>query len=109
MPTPKPEDLLADAIQQLPVTRVAEAYRRDRDVLGLHLSDELRALLQDAAAVRDLNPTAYVRRALYAFLAHDLHLDYEHIARDEPARRGKPKEHGMGHGNWVIEGLRKRR
>lgn len=82
----------------------------------LFFDDELRVLLDEACRRRDISLTGYARRAMIAFIAHDLGMKYEDVARHaaEPVGYGKSgggrpvrtHDHGKGMGAWVIAGLR---
>jgi len=52
-------------------------------------------LLTEAAARRDCSPTTYIRRAMMAFIAYDMHIPYAKIVRMDP-RFTEP------HGNNAI-------
>jgi len=52
-------------------------------------------LLVEAAARRDCSPTTYIRRAMMAFIAYDMHIPYAKIAAMDP-RFTEP------HGNNAI-------
>lgn len=76
----------------------------------------LSVLLRDAAAARGLSKVAYARRALVAFLAQDLGLEFADVAsltprvlppneRVRPGHTSEPDD-GQGFGPWRITGLR---
>jgi hypothetical protein len=72
---------------QTTVTRgVVKAERkRRRPVLAFNVDLELRVLLGAAAQCRGLSASAYARRAICAFIAHDLGLDYAMVTRFCPS------------------------
>lgn len=59
--------------------------------------------LADAAALRGLTTVAYVRRAVAAFIAADLGLEFTDVISDTPHPRGQTVaryDDGAGHGSW---------
>lgn len=83
----------------------------------LDMSYGQRDLLAQAAEQRGMVASAYVRRALAAFLAHDLDMDFADVVKEwgYPLPFGhmagttfvKPSsDDGTGYGKWQIEGLR---
>lgn len=77
---------------------------------------ELAPLIKRAAAMRGCTTTTYVRRALAAFLAHDLGMRLTDVTRTFPAAvqsgmRNTPglakgqrsEDDGEGYGSWRIE------
>lgn len=86
------------------------AAPRDRISLGLNYQRSAAGLVREAARRRNLSITAYARRALLAFVCHDLDLNWESVMADEPgiwSRQTLPPEasKGRGHGKWKIKGL----
>jgi len=98
--------------------RQQENRRHNERTNGLYLffDDELRVLLDEACLRRDISLTGYARRAMIAFIAHDLGMKYEDVAQyaAEPVGYGKSgggrtkrtRDHGKGMGRWMIAGLR---
>jgi len=131
MPTPKGKGLAGKADGREEgwegrlLTRVneAEADRlnrrgRKRDVqLRTEWDIEMQALLRMAAEKRGITPTGYARRAIAAFVAHDLDLPFEELCgffaypmapgkvmTDEGVRlkKGRTKDDGQGFGSWQV-------
>ena len=80
---------------------------RDRISLGLNYQRSAAGLVAEAAARRNLSITAYARRALLAFVCHDLGLDWDDVMADEPGLWHRQSEApaargGKGHGAWRI-------
>lgn len=84
--------------------------------LYLFFDDEFKVLLDAAAEMRDMSLTGYARRAVAAFIAHDLGIPFEDVAKHAAQpnnygstnRRGPIKtthDNGRGHGDWRIGGL----
>lgn len=83
---------------------------RDRISLGLNYQRSAAGYVAEAARRRNLSITAYARRALLAFVSHDLGIPWEEIMRDEPGlwhRQSEPPaaRGGKGHGPWQIRKL----
>lgn len=81
---------------------------------GLRLRFDMddRVLLDQVAKMRGMSQSAYARRAIVAFIVHDLGLDwYEHNQNEIPiAPYGGRGYHsmsmdGQGYGDWEIQGL----
>ena len=97
--------------------RQQETRRHNERKNGLYLffDDPLRVLLDEAAFRRNISLTGYARRALVAFLAHDLGLPIEEVAKHTavPAGYGatgggrlkRTEDDGRGKGPWQIEEL----
>jgi hypothetical protein len=64
--------------------KVAEGKRR-RPVLAFNVDLQLRVLLGAAAQTRGLSASAYARRAICAFIARDLGLDFPMVTRFCPS------------------------
>lgn len=72
-------------------------------------------LLREASKRRGISVSGYARRAIMAFVCHDLELDYYTVHADEaPVQvygiRGRPartEARGRGFGAWIVKGLRK--
>lgn len=74
-----------------------------------------KSLLKKAAEARGMSSAAYARRAVSAFIAHDLGLTLEEVVRTTPAvltpaekaeaaRNGRsPKDDGQGYGQWKVK------
>jgi D-arabinose 5-phosphate isomerase GutQ len=87
-----------------------------RSSLMLKLPDDWLAMVNAAAKTRNISVSAYARRALMSFVAHDLGQPFDDIMQTEPGIRGyaeDPARHGdqveralgQGHGQWVIQQL----
>lgn len=74
--------------------------------------------LRQASRMRGISAGAYLRRAVAAFVAHDLGVDFEDILKDSPSpkwndNRGEVKgkknvwvreyDDGTGYGTWVVK------
>lgn len=128
MPNPRP-DLQGFADPSIPgwkeraLGRVAERAQPSRRrnagrTNGMYLlfDDGLRPLLDEACLRRNISLTGYGRRAMIAFIAHDLGLDIEEVAQYAavPAGYGeggsgrpeRTKDTGRTKGPWIIKGLR---
>lgn len=64
---------------------VAAERKRRRPVLAFNVDLELRVLLGAAAQSRGLSASAYARRAICAFIARDLGLDFAMVTRFCPS------------------------
>jgi hypothetical protein len=74
-----------------------------------------KSLLRRAAEARGMSAAAYARRAVSAFIAHDLGLTLEEVVRTTPAvltpqqkaeaarNRQSPKDNGQGYGQWTVK------
>lgn len=101
------------------VQRQAKTRRANERKNGMYLffDDELRVLLDEACKRRDISLTGYGRRAMIAFIAHDLGMKLEDVAQHaaEPVGYGKSgggrqtrtHDNGIGRGLWRILGLEK--
>jgi len=75
-----------------------------------------RVLLDEAAKRRGIGMAGYIRRAVAAFIAHDLGLSFTevtgHLAKpkhvDERVPPGKINDDGKGYGAWLIQEVRER-
>lgn len=81
-----------------------------RYLIQARVDDAYRPLIMRAARKRGLRPSAYVRRAVMAFVAHDLDIDFLELSQDEPPiedRDGLPPRRfrGKGFGPWRIRRL----
>lgn len=93
--------------------------RHNERTNGMYLffDDEMRVLLDEACRRRDISLTGYGRRAMIAFIAHDLGMELEDVAQHaaEPAGYGatgggrlkRTRDNGIGRGLWRILGLEK--
>jgi hypothetical protein len=62
-------------------------------------------LLADAAAHRGLSTTSYIRRAVAAFIAHDLGMEFTEVVADTPHVQGPSHgkwDDGTGYGQWRV-------
>lgn len=90
------------------------AYER-KNGLYLFFDDPLRVLLDEACMRRNISLTGYCRRALVAFLAHDLGMPIGEVAKHAavPAAYGatgggrltRTQDNAKGQGPWQITGL----
>jgi hypothetical protein len=74
-----------------------------------------KALLKRAAEARGMSSAAYARRAVSAFIAHDLGLTLSEVVSTTPAvltrqeaaesarNRISPKDDGQGYGKWEVK------
>lgn len=74
------------------------------------LAEEYRPLITRAAAKRGIPVSAYLRRAMMAFVAYDLDIDFLELAVAEPAitesENLPPRRfRGKGFGKWRIRKL----
>lgn len=98
-------------------SRQKETRRHNERSNGLYLffDDEMRVLLDEACLRRNISLTGYIRRAMIAFLAHDLGMKIGDVAQyaAEPVgygktgggRRERTHDTGTGRGRWKILGL----
>lgn len=109
--------------QERAIARVRQRQRKSKrsterkNGMYLFFDDEMRVLLDEACARRDISLTGYGRRAMIAFIAHDLGMELEDVARyaAEPAGYGaggggrlvRTQDTGIGKGLWRILGLTK--
>lgn len=90
------------------------AYER-KNGLYLFFDDPLRVLLDEACMRRNISLTGYCRRALVAFLAHDLGMPIGEVAKHTavPTAYGatgggrlvRTQDDAKGQGPWQITGL----
>lgn len=109
MTTTQPEwyDRLAPRVADLDEKRGDGARK-------LRISPAQRSALMEAARLRGMSETAYIRRAVLAFVCHDLGIDWDvMMASEGPVRRAghsavydKTPMRGKGFGRWRIERLR---
>jgi hypothetical protein len=82
----------------------------DRTRVGLFFPVSWLALMNRAAKQRQMSLGGYARRAIMAFVAHDLDLDWGKVMKDEPRSHGYGVRgnkngaylYGTGHGAWLI-------
>lgn len=94
--------------------KTRRAYER-RNGLYLFFDDPLRVLLDEACMRRNISLTGYCRRALVAFLAHDLGMPIAEVAKHTavPTNYGatgggrlvRTQDDAKGKGPWQITGL----
>jgi hypothetical protein len=101
--------------------RQNKRHRTRRSGSYLFYDDEFRVLLDEAALRRGNIPlSAYMRRAIAAFLAHDLGLPYTEVIKYTakprvsmggilPGTQLRTHDDGLGFGPWLIEDLRELR
>lgn len=106
-----------DRVIQRVKARQKETRRGYERKNGLYLffDDPLRLLLDEACFRRNISLTGYCRRALIAFLAHDLDMPVEEVAQHAAAPAGygatgggrlkRTHDTGRGMGPWQITGL----
>lgn len=90
---------------------------RSLTCLQVAMGLEMRALIRAAADTRGMGTSAYMRRAVLAFAAADLGMDFEHVCSMSPpvrpdrshGRAGKPagthgpgRDDGTGYGHWHV-------
>lgn len=78
---------------------------------GLSMPESVLMLLTRAARRRGISKMSYMRRAVAAFIAHDLELDWKLVVKEFPAARpfeGKATagvdafDSGEGYGDWRL-------
>jgi hypothetical protein len=88
-----------------------------RDGMYVSFDPTMRILIDRAAKSRNMGITAYARRCLAAFIAHDLGLPFTEVVRHTPMpnRPGvksptgrKTSDDGTGFGEWMIQELSER-
>lgn len=77
--------------------KTRRAYER-RNGLYLFFDDPLRVLLDEACMRRNVSLTGYCRRALVAFLAHDLDMPIAEVAR----HTARPTDYGATGGGRLV-------
>jgi hypothetical protein len=106
------ENALARVRSRQRQSRVSEGRRSG---MYVYFNEPFRALLDEAAARRDMSMASYMRRAVGAFIAHDLNIPFTEVVRHgaQPVPHGaktvgnKPSsDNGRGKGPWLIEGLK---
>lgn len=90
---------------------------RSLTCLQVAMGFEMRALIRAAADTRGMGTSAYMRRAVLAFAAADLGMEFEHVCQMSPpvrpdrshGRAGKPegthgpgRDDGLGYGSWTV-------
>lgn len=105
-----PEDLILGMIDANLEARVVDKSPH-RDYRARVPLSAVPALLE-AADLRGMTISAYLRRAGLAFAAYDLGLSLDELLEDEPVSQlrwrnpgGNPSARGRGHGLWRIGGL----
>lgn len=98
------------------VKRVSEKRRGRRTQavsrLGLEIMPKCMPLLVEAARRRGIAPTGYIRRAMLAFIAHDLNMELTDVLATDPrfshpeSNRVSQDPEGKLGGSWDIEDLR---
>ncbi|HBH59470.1 MAG TPA: hypothetical protein DEP82_14515 [Arthrobacter bacterium] len=107
--------------QERAIARVTARQRKSKRNLErtngmyLYFDDQLRVLLDEACARRGISLAGYGRRAMIAFIAHDLGLELAEVAQHAavPAAYGasgagrqvRTRDNGLGKGLWRILGL----
>jgi hypothetical protein len=109
--------------QQRALDRVAERRKRSKrnterkNGLGVYYDDPFRPMLDEACRRRGISMAGYARRAVAAFVAHDLGLPLSEVVRHMAlpttyraegghGRVERTNDTGRGMGAWKIEGLR---
>lgn len=111
-------DVSTPGWQERAIARVRERQHEKRQRNGrknglyLFFDDPLRVLLDEACLRRDISLTGYARRAMIAFIAHDLGMDIAEVAKHAaiPAEYGgnggnrgvRTHDHAKGMGLWRI-------
>jgi hypothetical protein len=97
------------------VARTSEVrVRRTKAVsrLTMEVTVGIMPLLMEACRRRQISPTGYIRRAMLAFIAHDLNRPLEDVLVHDPrfsppgSRIVVPDPEGKMGGPWEIEDLR---
>lgn len=91
------------------------APKEDKKKIVFHVFGEFDSYLSRAANRRGMSKSAYARRALAAFIAHDLQMPFEDLCRMFPAVVYEQKvskyvdglvvsqrDDGAGYGQWKI-------
>lgn len=105
-----------DGWQERALARV-EDYERNRATTKLKriwLTDDMLNHVYDAAELRGMSVTAYMRRSVMAMAAYDLGLEWDEVMAEEgPVRKhgysatyDKTPARGQGFGGWTIDGVR---
>lgn len=81
-----------------------------RYLLQAYMAEEYRPLVKSAAAKRGMPVSHYTRRAVLAFVAYDLDIDFIELAEHEPpipegVGLTPRKMGGKGFGKWRIRRL----
>lgn len=94
--------------------RAHASRRRNERRNGMYLlfDDELRVLLDEACLRRNISLTGYGRRAMIAFIAHDLGMELDEVAQHAAIPTGygetgggrltRTRDNGLGKGLWRI-------
>lgn len=94
----------------------SKRYTEREDGLAIRFDRPFRALLDEAAMRRGMSMAGYCRRAVIAFIAHDLGLPVAEVGQHMPRptiyqlHRGSgnktlTRDNLTGYGPWVITGL----
>lgn len=112
---PSPDELLNDAIAQLPRPHRVKRSAQEVASFPFAIPIEVADLARDAANRRQMSLHSYLRRCVTAFAAFDNGIDFYDLAEDELAvtkphdkTRGV-KAAGHGYGQWQIERLGRER
>lgn len=126
MPNPRPDlngfaDPSVPGWQARALARVTERQQKSRrhnqrtNGMYLFFDDPLRVLLDEACLRRNISLTGYARRAMVAFIARDLGMPIEEVARHAavPADYGatgggrlkRTHDDGRTKGPWIITEL----
>ncbi len=107
---PDPKDVMLDRIE------ASRINKRPSRMISVNWNDTLYLVVKNAARMRGISLSAYVRRAAVAMAVYDLGLDYFTVMKDERGTRGygdrggNPEEiaasaQGRGYGSWEIKEL----
>jgi hypothetical protein len=109
MPDQKPNwrEALMDAVDTRPT-------KKERRSIAINFSDSWYVMIQRAAKARGMSMTAFMRRAVMAFVVFDLGEDWFEVMEGEPnigpyansyGTKVLERKAGHEHGDWQIEGL----
>lgn len=96
---------LKAAIDALPKSSSKDSRR-----LVVDIPEKLYVKLRKVALAREITPTTYIRRAVYAMMAHDLHIPVARLFRDDPSVKRHTGSvimdpRGTKYGLWEIDRL----
>jgi hypothetical protein len=111
-PIPDRKPTWRDVVEgNLDEAEAARPRKQVRRTTPIDLTPHMKQIVTVAAARRGLSIAAYARRAVMAFAARDLGLDWWETMTDEPQVRTSASSAkselgpGVGFGPWKIEGL----
>lgn len=94
---------------------LSRVERKERVIYNFRATERFLPLVLRAASKRGMNRTAYMRRAVAAFIAHDLQIPYETVCDTFPAvdnnmrserfvdgKGVNRRDDGEGYGSWEV-------